>query len=815
MANDTLIKTPIPIDIDTPTLDEGSAVLPILPIKSVIVYPYLVAPLVVNEQRQSKLIDDALMRGTRIGIFLQAAGEKETSGDHGVYRVGCSGNILKMLRFPDGTVRFLVQGLARIRIRRFVSSEPYLTAEVEEIVELDEKTIRLEAFQRNLLERVKTLVELAPYLTDELYVSAINQDSPSKLADLVASNMNMPVEEKQRILELVDLTKRIEYLLTLVNREIEVLELSRKIQSQATEELGKTQRDYILREQIKAIRKELGDIDERAEIEELEKKIKAAKLPEIALKAAQKELERFSRMNPSSAEYSVSRTYLDWLVELPWSHSTEDKLDLRRARRILGEDHFGLDKVKERILEFLAVRKLKPSHKGPILCLVGPPGVGKTSLGRSIARALGRNFVRISLGGMRDEAEIRGHRRTYVGSMPGRIIQEIRRAGSNNPVVILDEIDKVGNDFRGDPSSALLEVLDPEQNSAFTDHYLDLPFDFSKVMFITTANLLDTIPPALRDRMEVIRIAGYTELEKIQIAKRHIIPKQIAENGLSDALIAFSEQAVRTLIESYTSEAGLRNLEREVASVCRKVARKVAEGVRRKTKVADPELKKFLGPPKITRELVTRDSRIGIAAGLAWTSVGGVILFVEANTMPGKGGFTITGQLGEVMQESAKAALSFVRANAAELDINPLYMDTHDVHLHVPAGATPKDGPSAGITIVTALASLLSGRTVVPQIGMTGEITLRGELLPIGGLKEKLLAAYRAGIETVILPRQNEKDTDEIPSEIRKNVKLVFCGTVMTALKRALDTPSVGSRNGRRSPRGAHRKSITKKSSRG
>ncbi|MFQ5606979.1 MAG: endopeptidase La, partial [Candidatus Zixiibacteriota bacterium] len=583
--------------------------------------------------------------------------------------------------------------------------------------------------------------------------------------------------------------KRMAHLLTLINKEIEVLELSRKIQSQASEELGKTQRDYILREQIKAIRKELGDLDDREEIEEIDKKIESAGMPEVAKNVARKELERFARMHPSSAEYTVSRTYLDWLVELPWAVSSKDSLDLRRAKATLDEDHYGLEKVKERILEFLAVRKLKPDQKGPILCLVGPPGVGKTSLGRSVARSMRRKFARISLGGMRDEAEIRGHRRTYIGSMPGRIIQEIKRSAANNPVIMLDEIDKVGADFRGDPSSALLEVLDPEQNFTFSDHYLDVPFDLSKVMFITTANILDTVPPALRDRMEVIRLSGYTDLEKLQIARRHLIPKQVSENGLRGSQIKFQDSAITHLIHSYTNEAGLRNLEREISSISRKVARRVAGGLKKKVTVDAASVEKLLGPPRRTRPQISSEAQIGVVSGLAYTPAGGEVLFIEATAMPGKKGYTLTGQLGDVMQESAKAALSFVRSNSLALGIDARYMDSHDVHIHVPSGATPKDGPSAGVAIATAVASLFCERPVKARLAMTGELTLRGEILPIGGLKEKLLAAHHSEFETVLLPEENRKDLYDIPSEIKKSLKLVFCSKVMEVLKKALVNP--------------------------
>ncbi len=716
-----------------------------------------------------------------------------------------------MLRFPDGSVRFLIQGLARIKIKQFTQTERFLMAEVEEIKEIVEDTIEMEALQRNLLERIKTLVELAPYLTEEFHVSAINQDSPSKLADFIASSLNIPITMKQELLEERNVLKRMNKLYAAIHKEIEVLQLSQKIQTQAAHELGKSQRDYILREQLKAIKKELGGEDETSEIEEFEKRIAEAKMPEYAEQAAKKELDRLSHMNPSSAEYTVSRTYLDWLVTLPWSKSTEDKLDLKRAKRILDEDHFDLEKVKDRILEHLAVRKLKADIKGPILCFVGPPGVGKTSLGRSIARAMGREFARISLGGMRDEAEIRGHRRTYIGAMPGRIIQSIKRCGSNNPVIMLDEVDKLGADFRGDPSSALLEVLDPEQNDSFSDHYLEIPFDLSQVMFITTANWLEPIPPVLRDRMETIRLPGYTDLEKMAIAKRHLIPRQLENHGLTSANLQIQDSAIKTIIEDYTREAGLRNLEREIASVARKAARKVAAGNKKKIVVTGKDIPKLLGPRKFTREVLSRQGQIGVVPGLAYTSVGGEILFIEATSMPGKRSLTLTGHLGDVMKESAQAALSFIRSNLEELKIPLEEVENHEIHIHVPAGATPKDGPSAGITMVVALASLLTKRPVKPCLAMTGEITLRGAVLPIGGLKEKLLAAYRAGIKTVLLPEENRKDTTELPSEIKKAIKLKFVSEAMEAVKFALEKlPHTGTNN-KKKPAGKSKKQKTNK----
>ncbi|PWB74556.1 endopeptidase La [candidate division GN15 bacterium] len=765
----------------------GNQVLPILPLRGTIVYPFLVTPLMIQQADQTKLVDDALMRGSRIGLFLQKDSKKENPEPDDLFLVGTSGNILKMLRFPDGTVRFLMQGLTRIRIKRFTSSSPYMMAEIEEQTEVVRESVRLEALQRNLLERIKTLVELAPYLNEEFHVTAINQDTPSKLTDYVASNLNVSIEQKQQLLEELDVHKRMEMLYHAINKEIEVLELSQKIQAQAASELGKSQRDYILREQLKAIKRELGDGDDKGEIEEFEKKIKASGMPPQAEQAAYKELDRLSHMTPSSAEYTVSRTYLDWLVMLPWNKSSKDMLDLRKAKKILDEDHYDLEKVKDRILEHLAVRKLKETIKGPILCFVGPPGVGKTSLGKSIARAMGREFARVSLGGMRDEAEIRGHRRTYIGSLPGRVIQSIKRCGTNNPIIMLDEIDKLGSDFRGDPASALLEVLDPEQNDTFTDHYLDVPFDLSRVMFITTANWLEPIPPVLLDRMEVIQLPGYTDIEKLAIAKRHLIPKQIENHGLTKADLTLDDSAIKLLIDGYTREAGLRNLEREIASVARKIARKVASGSKGKNIVKAADLPKLLGPQFFTREVVVRQGRIGVVPGLAYTSVGGEVLFIEATSMNGKNTLTLTGHLGNVMKESAQAALSFIRSNATELNIEPTAFDNRDIHIHVPAGSTPKDGPSAGITMTVALASLFTRRPVKPCLAMTGEITLRGELLPIGGLKEKLLGAVRAGVEVVILPEDNRKDIPELPPEIKKKLTIRHFSDVISAVKFALD----------------------------
>jgi ATP-dependent Lon protease len=797
--------------IEKAEFDEATSAqtLPILPLRGTIVYPFLVMPLMIQQVEQTRLVDEALMRGARIGLFLQKDPKKETPGPDDLHEVGTSGNILKMLRFPDGTVRFLMQGLTRVRIKKFTSTTPYLTAEVEELTEVVRENVRLEALQRNLLERIKQLVDLAPYLNEEFHVTAINQDTPSKLTDFVASNLNISIEQKQQLLEELDVHKRMQALYQAINKEIEVLELSQKIQAQAASELGKSQRDYILREQLKAIKKELGDSDDKGEIEEFEKKIKSASMPPQAEQAAYKELDRLSHMQPSSAEYTVARTYLDWLVLLPWSKSSKDILDLKKAKKILDEDHYDLEKVKDRILEHLAVRKLKSDIKGPILCFVGPPGVGKTSLGKSIARAMGREFSRVSLGGMRDEAEIRGHRRTYIGALPGRIIQSLKRCGTNNPVIMLDEVDKLGSDFRGDPASALLEVLDPEQNDSFTDHYLDLPFDLSKVFFITTANWLEPIPPVLLDRMEVITIPGYTDIEKLSIAKRHLLPKQIENHGLDSNRIVIDDSALKTLIDAYTREAGLRNLEREIASVVRKVARKIASGAKGKITVSSKDISRLLGPHRYTRDVLERTGRIGVAPGLAYTSVGGEVLFIEATSMIGKNSLTLTGHLGNVMKESAQAALSFIRSNVAELGISPDCFENKDLHIHVPAGATPKDGPSAGITMAVALASLYTHRPLKPALAMTGEITLRGELLPIGGLKEKLLGAVRAGVKTVILPEENRKDVPEIPAEIKDHLTLKYFSDVLPAIRFALDAPLKPTGKGRPAARSFGRKKRT------
>ena len=765
--------------------------IPILPLKGTVVFPYIVVPLMIQEPQHAKMVDEALMRGSKIGLFLQKDAKQTNPGPDDLFHIGTSATILKMLRFPDSTVRFLVQGLSRIKIKKFTSKSPYLTAEVIETEETISSELKLEALSRNLSERIRKLVDLAPYLSEEFYVTATNQDTPSKLTDFIASNLNLSNEQKQQLLSETDVFKRMERLYAAVNKETEVLELSQKIQARAASELGKSQRDYILREQLKAIKKELGSPDDSSEIEEFEEKIKAANMPQHAEQTARKELDRLSHMAQSSAEYTVTRTYLDWLVTLPWSVSTKDKLDLKKAKKILDEDHFNLEKVKDRILEYLAVRKLKSDVKGPILCFVGPPGVGKTSLGKSIARAMGRKFARVSLGGMRDEAEIRGHRRTYIGAMPGRVIQSMKRCGSNNPIIMLDEIDKLGTDFRGDPASSLLEVLDPEQNDAFSDHYLEIDYDLSKVMFITTANWTEPIPAVLRDRMEMINIPGYTDLEKMQISKRHLIPKQLENHGIPKNKIEFKDSSITEIIDGYTREAGLRNLEREIASVIRKIARRIATGYKGKSSLTEKSIRKLLGPRRFTREVLSRKNKVGVVPGLAYTSVGGEILFVEATSMSGEEKLILTGQLGSVMKESAMAALSFIRSNNEELGISEAAFVKRVFHIHVPAGATPKDGPSAGITMVVSLASLLSNRPIKPMMAMTGEITLRGQLLPIGGLKEKLLASYRAGVTTVVLPEGNRKDTIDLPAEIKNNISFKFFDEVLPVIRYALDKEAV------------------------
>ena len=761
--------------------------LPIVPLRGTVLFPDLILPIMVGRKKSVKLIDDAMDSDRIIGVITQKRSEIEDPKETDLYSVGVAALILRMIRELDGSQRVIVQGVSRIKVKEYIQREPYFKARSEVLDEGLAQGVEIEALMMNLKNLFQRAVELAPYLTNELGTMVSNIKSPSILADLIASNLNISTTEKQGILETFDIRERLTKVHLFLNKEVQVLELGNKIQSQVKEDMDRTQREYYLREQLKAIKKELGELDEHStEIKELKEKIKKAKMPPEALAVAEKELDRLAKIPPASAEYTVARTYLDWLAELPWSETTEDNLDIDNAQKTLDEDHYDLEKVKKRILEYLAVRKLKADMKGPILCFVGPPGVGKTSLGRSIARTMGRKFIRISLGGVRDEAEIRGHRRTYVGALPGRIIQGIKKAGSNNPIFMLDEVDKIGMDFRGDPSSALLEVLDPEQNFSFSDHYIDVNFDLSKVMFITTANVLDPVPPALRDRMEVLELPGYSEDQKMMIAKEFLISKQINEHGLSSEFIEFQDDALQVIISSYTREAGVRNLEREIAAICRGVAKDVARGVMEKVVIGSESLHKYLGPVKFFLEVAERTSNPGVATGLAWTPTGGDIIFVEATKMRGEKGLTLTGQLGDVMKESAQAALAYVRSKSKELGIEEDFFEKNDIHIHVPAGAIPKDGPSAGVTIFVALTSLLTNKPVRNDVAMTGEITLRGLVLPVGGIKEKVLAGMRAGIRTIILPKKNEKDLEEIPEHIRNQMNFKYIQRMDEAIELAL-----------------------------
>lgn len=766
-------------------------VLPLLPVRDVVVYPYMILPLFVGREISISAVDQALAKDRLIFLATQKEIGDEDPPPEGIYPVGTVAMIMRMLKLPDGRVKILVQGLAKGRITSFVESKPYYSVAIERVVEPTppEESLEVEALMRAVKEQLTKIVSLGKPVSPEVLVIVENMQEPGSLADLVASNIGLRVEEAQKLLEIIDPVERLQRVNELLSKEHELLDMQAKIQTAAKEEMGKSQREYFLREQLRAIQQELGETDARSEeIVELRKAIEQAKMPPPVEKEAFKQLGRLEQMHPEAAEAGMLRTYLDWMVELPWSTSTRDILDIKRARKILDEDHYYLDKIKERILEFLAVRKLRKKMKGPILCFVGPPGVGKTSLGKSIARALGRKFVRISLGGVRDEAEIRGHRRTYVGALPGRIIQGLKQAGSNNPVFMLDELDKLGADFRGDPSSALLEVLDPEQNHMFSDHYINLPFNLSNVMFIATANQYDTIPGPLLDRMEMINLSGYTEEEKLEIAKRYLIPRQTKENGITGKHISFTDDALRTIIAKYTREAGLRNLEREIGSVCRKVARKIAEGEEKLYRITPAMVAKYLGPAKYLREVEMEHNDVGVVTGLAWTPVGGEVLFVEATIMKGKGGLTLTGHLGDVMKESVQAALSYIRSKAKELHLPEDFLAGVDIHVHVPAGAIPKDGPSAGITMATALVSALTRVPVRKDVAMTGEITLRGKVLPIGGLKEKMLAAIRAGITTIVIPEQNVKDLDEVPKPILKKVTVVSAKVIDDVLKVALES---------------------------
>ncbi len=788
--------------------------LPILPLRGVVVYPQTAIPLTVGQPRSIKLVDEVVNNDRLIGLVTARDPELETPGPDDVYGIGTLASIHRLFRAPDGTIRLLVQGLARIRVDEYTSTEPYLKAKVRPIPEMVEDTLEVEALVRNVVEQFTQLADLVPNIPGELISSALNVDDPLQLVYAIATYVRITLEDAQELLELDSTEAKLRRLMGLLSKELEVLELGRKIQTEAQSEMEKMQREYYLREQLKAIQRELGEGDEQTvEIEEFRKKIAEAGMTEEAEKEALRELDRLSKLPTAAAEYGVIRTYLDWLTALPWSQRTDDSLEIARAREVLDVDHYGLKDIKERILEYLAVRKLRKERadeletgpadyirrqrQGAILCFVGPPGVGKTSLGASIARAMGRKFIRMSLGGVRDEAEIRGFRRTYIGAMPGRIIQTMRRIESRNPVIMLDEVDKLGRDFRGDPSSALLEVLDPEQNVEFRDHYLDVAFDLSEVFFITTANELEPIPGPLRDRMEIIQLSGYTEQEKVAIAEQYLVPRQIRENGLKAQEIEFKRDALQLIVRDYTREAGVRTLEREIGRAARKVVTRIAEGKTDKVVIDAKLVRELLGKPRYgyREEIEERTDLPGVATGLAWTPVGGDVLFVEATRMPGGKGFQYTGQLGEVMQESARTALSYIRSKAKDLGLDPAFFEKSDIHLHVPAGAVPKDGPSAGVTMAVALASLLTGRPTRNNVAMTGEITLRGQVLPVGGIKDKVLAAHRFGVDTVIIPKKNENDLDDLPPDVRKQLKFVLADKVDDVLAAALDSDEQKSRS--------------------
>ncbi len=780
----------VDIDIKEDSDIEIPESLPILPVRDIVIFPYMILPLFVGRDVSIKAIEQAMDDDKLILLVSQKDVNIENPKKEDLYLVGTVGTILRMLKLPDGRLKILVQGLAKAKITEFVNTEPYYSGRIEKVFDdkQPELSLEVEALMRNVKEFVDKSLALGKSFLPDIIVLIENIEEPGRLADLVASNLGLKADLAQELLEQTDPISRLKKISEILSREVDLLLVQQKIQSDVKGEIDKTQREYFLREQMKAIQKELGEIDEKTEeIMELRQKIEQARMPEKVEKEAMKQINRLEKMHQDSAEAGTIRTYIDWLVEIPWSKSTKDNLNLKKAKKVLDEDHYDLEKIKERILEYLGVRKLKDKMKGPILCFVGPPGVGKTSLGKSIARALGREFFRMSLGGMRDEAEIRGHRRTYVGAMPGRIIQGIKTAGTNNPVFMLDEVDKIGMDFRGDPASALLEVLDPEQNNSFADHYLGVPFDLSNVMFITTANLIDPIPSPLRDRMEVLGLSGYTAEEKIGIARNYLIPKQLTEHGITEKNIKINSSALLQVITHYTSEAGVRNLEREIANLCRKVARKIAEGNKiKKYIISSGNLSKYLGVPKYLPEEEIKKDEVGVSTGLAWTESGGDIIYIESTIMKGKGGLTLTGQLGDVMKESAHAALSYIRSRAKKLGISNSIFSNNDIHVHVPAGAIPKDGPSAGITMATSLASAFTGRSVHKNIAMTGEVTLRGRVLPIGGLKEKSLAAKRMGINTVIIPKRNEKDLEEIPKYIRKDMKFLPVETMDEVLKNAL-----------------------------
>jgi ATP-dependent Lon protease len=773
---------------------------PVLPLKETVVFPDSMTPLAIGQERSIRLIDDVVGADRELALVAVRNPEAEEPGWDDLYELGTAATVHKLIRVPDGTLRVLVHGIRRIRVVERKSSDPYLVGEFEDVPDVLVDTPEVEALTRNVQGLFARIIGLVPYLPEELQLAASNVDDPSALCHLVASTLRIKTEEKQQLLELADVEARLRAIAAILNRELEVFELGSRIQSQVQSEMEKGQREYFLRQQLKAIQEELGEADDQqAEINELRSRLDELDVPEDIDRAARRELSRLEKLPPAAAEYGVIRTYLDWILTLPWGRTTEDNLDLDHARQILDEDHFDLEQVKERIVEYLAVSKLKNDLSGPVLCFVGPPGVGKTSLGHSVARALGRKFVRISVGGVRDEAEIRGHRRTYVGAMPGTIIRAIRDADTMNPVFLIDEIDKMGADYRGDPASAMLEVLDPEQHSSFRDHYLDLPFDLSKVLFICTANLLDTIPPPLLDRMDLIDLSGYTEEEKFAIARRYLVPKQLEAHGLAKSRVTVADAAIRVVIREYTREAGVRNLERQLAALFRKAAREIAEGRAKRMTIGDKRVREWLGPRRFAGEVRKRTAEPGVATGLAVTPVGGDVLFIEATAYPGKGRLKVTGQLGEVMQESAQAAHSWAWSRAEQLGLDPDWFATRDVHVHVPAGAQPKDGPSAGIAIATAIVSIASQQPVSAEVAMTGEITLTGQVLPIGGVRDKALAAQRAGVKTVVLPKENEPDLSELPSEARDGLSFVLADTIDEVLSVAFDG-SASARARRASP---------------
>ncbi|WP_227767683.1 endopeptidase La [Zhaonella formicivorans] len=762
--------------------------LPLLPLRGVLVFPFMVIHLDVGRERSVHAIDAAMVGDREIFLSMQKDAQTDEPDLSDIYEFGTIAEIKQLLKLPGGTIRVLVEGISRAKIKKLVSEDPYFKVEVEEYREKEQKDLEAEALMRSLIDLFEQYVKLSKKIPPEAVVSVVTLEEPGRLADVVASHLSLKLTDKQKVLEATEVKARLELLCKILTNEMEILELERKINARVRKQMEKTQREYYLREQLKAIQKELGEKDDRAaEGEELREKLEKAKLPKEVKEKALKEIERLEKMPPMVAEATVVRNYLDWLLALPWNKQTKDRLDINVAEQILDEDHYGLKEVKDRILEYLAIRQLAQKMRGPILCFVGPPGVGKTSLAKSIARALERKFVRMSLGGVRDEAEIRGHRRTYVGAMPGRIIQSIKQAGTKNPVILLDEIDKLGSDFRGDPSSALLEVLDPEQNNAFSDHYIESPFDLSKVMFITTANVQYTIPRPLLDRMEVIHISGYTEEEKLQIAIRHLVPKQIAEHGLKLEQLTISENAIRRIIREYTKEAGVRNLERQIATICRKVARDIVAGKATSGKISAQNVEQYLGIPRFRYGMAEQKSEVGVATGLAVTEVGGDVLSVEATVLKGKGNLTLTGKLGDVMKESAYAGFSYIRSKAADLGIPEDFYEKYDIHIHVPEGAIPKDGPSAGITMATALASTLSNRPVRKDVAMTGEITLRGRVLPVGGIKEKVLAAHRAGVKTVIIPKENEKNLEDVPPNVKRKLEFVLVDHLDQVLPKALE----------------------------